>query len=656
MEKWMVRDVNTVMPRYYLAAARKQASIELFGKRDEIFEDLLKQARAGGLHHEDNMTIRAMKQAITGRPPGSNHGFGQMTTYAHAYGAITLLGRSALSMASEPFIAGMTTGDVRVAFKSLLNQLGALRNSLDSQERAELSDLMTITNSAIYDDMMLNRTGADYADSLQVSKLMGMYYRLNLMTQWNNGTRRASMGAHNWFLTKLSNDWGHYETQYKGAKIPPKGFEAARAHTKWDRANKWLNELGVPTDPDTRRAFTEWMVSHDGMPSYDELDGGSNFAPIYQMAMNRLVDRAVQNPKKAERPLIADSPYGIIMQFQAFNYAMGRNVVGPMLHKISEDTHRAYDRARGQGYGKTAAGGQAAGAAAMSLGNLALVSGAFIAATMMAAAVKLFIYANDVFEKHRQDDTLTNYLFDYAMNQSGLPGAFSLPISLWDDIRYANSLSDVFAGPGMSQAGKNFQTIMLAFTGGDSPETSTNTRLYNGTKAAYNLAIVPLEAMILSKLAGGFGPAIAGLSKLAYGTGSSRPFGDWVAKQFFGEKGTELPKPDSGGTYGNLESGEPSTGGGGAYGNLESDAGDKPPTAKEQQAAAGSGGGGGALLGIADDFVPPLVKAIAPYVMALPGPAKLIGLAGMAAWGGISFWNTGAPYRNAPPPSKKGQE
>jgi len=634
MEKWMVTDVNTVMPRYYLAAARKQASIEMFGARDAEFEDLLRQAREGGMRGDDAITVRAIKQAITGRPAGSNHGLGAAISWLHAFGTVTALGRSALTMASEPMVAGLATGDVRVAFKSVLNQLGAVMHTAGSYERAELADLMNVTTSALYDDIMLNRTGADYADSLRVDKLMGMYYRLNLMTQWNNGTRRASMAAHNWFLTKVSNDWGMYETKYGGAPTPPKGYAAARAHTRWDRANKLMNELGIPTDKETRKAFTEWMVSHDGMPSYEELET-SNFTPIYQLAINRLVNRAVMNPTKADRPLIADSPYGMMMQFQSFNYAMGRQVVAPMFGKIHDDVARAYDRARGQGYSKTAAGAQAVGAAAMSLSNLAVTGVAFVVATALAAAVKLAIYANDVFQRHLDEGTLGEYLTEYALNQSGLAGALTMPINLYNDIRYSSSVSDAFAGIGLSSISQHVHDIMLAITGMNTPETETNTHAFNATKAAYNLLGVPLFAVILSKLAGGFGPVVAGMSTLSFASLSSRPFSDAVAKFFFGEKGT--PKPDQ---------------------DKEEALEGLPPVdlsedEKEPKPAADTGGGGGAILGVLDDFVPSIVRSIGPYAMAIPGPVKYAIAAGLAAWGGINFWQAGEPYRNAPPPVPK---
>ena len=643
MAKWMVTDVNTVMPRYYMAAARKQASIELFGARDAEFERLLKEAAENGLHGEDARVVRAMKQAITGRPMGASHGFGVALNWLHAFSTVTMLGRTALTMASEPLVAGLSTGDVRVALKTMLHQLGAVMKTADSRDRAELADLVNVTTSALYDDAMLNRTGADYADSLQLGKLVGMYYRLNLMTQWNNSTRRASMAAHNWYLTKILNDWGHYEDTYNApGGLAKKGYAYARAHTKWDRANRMLNEIGVPTDMDTRRAFAAWMVSHDGLPSYEELNGGSNFAPIYQTAIIRLVDRAVMNPKKADRPLIADSPYGLMMQFQSFNYAMGRNVVIPMYQKINDDMARAYDRARGQGYSKTAAGAQAAGAAAMSTMNLALVVAAFVGATMLTAAVKLALYANDVYQRHLDDDTLLEYLRDYAMNQAGLAGALTMPMNLYNDIRYSSSLGDAFNGPGLAAISEGVRDIMLAFTGENTPDTATNTHYFNGVKAAYNMVVVPLEAYALSKLAGGFGPIVHLLGTLGFASLSSRPFADRVAETFFGPKGAK-PEADQDGELQDRLTDRMSEG-----------TGDEAAAAKGKPQEPGAGGGG-PLFGVLDDYIPPIVRAIGPYVMSMPGPAKLIAAAGLAAWGGISFWNTGAPYRNAPPPGAKGE-
>ena len=340
------------------------------------------EGKDGGFKGEDIETVRSTIEYIAGRTSSRRMPkISKLSNGVQAYGVARLLGRSAFSMFTEPGVSALATNETRVAFHAFAAQFGNLMHTSAAHERTQLMDFLGVTTNVMYDDMMQARNAADYADSPGLARMMPAIYRMFWLTQLNNANRRASGAGMHWYLGKISNDW----LQFRNFQGNTKSFLYNRLHTRHDIAERMMNEIGIPQDDETRQAFTEWMIAHDGLPTMEEMLH-SNWRTTYSLAMRRLVDRGVQNPNKAEQPMMMEDPIlRLVLQFQSFNISMGRNVVAPAMKGVGQAASRAYQRAQGQGYGKAASAGFGAFSAGLATANLATLAMAFIGITMLAA-------------------------------------------------------------------------------------------------------------------------------------------------------------------------------------------------------------------------------------------------------------------------------
>jgi hypothetical protein len=186
----------------------------------------------------------------------------------------------------------------------------------------------------------------------------------------------------------------------------------------------------------------------------------------------------------------------------------------------------------------------------------------------------------------------------------------------------------------------------------DSP--NTNTRYFNAARGAFNLVGVPAAAYALTTLGGVGGAAakVAAGAALQFGTspGAAAAFAGAVA----GEKGAQLPKE----TDGKL----PELPGLAGLPSLPSEGGDDGKGEAKGKGAAQDASGGVIPWGLADDVAKPawqvLGEPAATALARVPGPLKVLGGLGAAAYGAKSFLDTTAPWRGPdarPPKAAAGQ-
>lgn len=652
LEKWMHNDVTGVMMRYYRAAARKQAYNELFGEitydpdtakvdddnMGKILENDLAEAIKHGLHGQDVRLIRDIVQAVTGKASRSAPRLiRQAAQGVQAFAAVTMLGRATLSMAPEPLVAGLVTGKASAGLRAMHAQLRQVLHKADAVERTELMDLINVTRGALYNDAMLRVGGTDYADTPMVGRFTNYFYdKVAWMTPWDQSSRRAAGAAMHWFLQKSANDYLRWK-QWTGDK---KGFSWARADTKGDRAERLFNELDIDPDPIHREKMMEWLAGMDGMPDPRTFEQ-SPFEPDYSGAMNRLVRRTVQDAMKADTPLMADNEWlSLTLQFGRYLFSFNRNVLQPMFSKVHEDISRAYARAQSQGSGRFGASAQATGAAAMSIGNAIITAGIYLAGTALAALLSMSMFSPGVLEEqYAKDDFWTGYFLSTVLARSGLTGPLGIPQQAFNQIKYRDGLSGLSTGPGLGQLFSEATAIAQWLT--DDTPTNTNARGYNGLVAVHKMLGLPLEAYILTKLAGGFGPVGGTAAWVANMFGSSRAASEWFAETIAGPKGSAKPTGDETLTEaapgetseGALQEGEPGSGEGAA------------------QPSGGSGLGAQAV-GLLDDFASPISKFGAAAWNLVPPPVKPALLAATAVWGGWQVFKSFEDY-TVPPPEKK---
>jgi hypothetical protein len=625
MADFLDRNPASALLHYYHASSRKIAYANLFGPDGGVMEEQLRKAAQNGLQGEDAKQIRLLVDSITGTTSNvKNTGISRLSSAIHAGAAISLMPRAVFSMLREPMVASLAHRDVRAGLEGMTNLFGAMLRTADSRTRAELADFLGVTTSAAHDDMMLARSGRDYANTPGVGRFMGNFYRTTGMTQMNNASRRASMGAMNHLLTKYSGDLLSNET-------------GVRADNRRAEARGAFNEFGVP--PESAQAFAEWNLARRGdMPSLEMLKDDP-MAGVYGLAIRRMVDRSIQAPYKAERPLSAEQSWiGLTTQFLSFNYAFQRNVLDPMMASVGRSYARGAERAELAGGGRIARTASGLTAATTSTAGLASLAASYVAAGVLPEMMRSFLFNREQWDQHMEDGDMADWLWGLSMGRSGLGGTIDPLVQVATHLKYETDLNSLLEGAGVNWYAKNGFDLVSPFLPA-TPESDTNTRYHNAARAAYNLFAVPAEAYVATRL-GAFGAPIRALAggglMESTSPGVATRFADWRA----GQKGTTLPKePEPGAPTPDLP-------------NLPSLDDEEKATAKAQASTAAATTGG-VPWGVMDDFVMPLAKVAAPAWAAVPKPLKVgLGL-GAAAYAASRIDAKMAPFRNAPPPEPK---
>ena len=607
MREFMRTSPTDALPNYFHAAARRIAFAERFGANGEDLDAMMAKVHDHlAMNTHDANWFHQQMLAVTGQQNTRGmSGLMKFSNVIHAAGSIALMPRAAWSALAEPMNAALATGSMRVGFETFANQFGQLMKTASARERTEMAEYLGTVTSAMHDSIMLNRMSANYADSPALNKFMTQYYRITGLTQLTNSQRIAATAAANGFLAKLSRDH--------------RGTDAVAKET----ATRWFRELGL-NDP-IHADFAKWMTDFNGgRPTVAQLRSDP-MAGAYSLATRRLTDRTIQDPYKVDRAAMSSTPFvGLAFQLMSFNYQFQRNVLQPAMDNIAH----AY-KTRGM----LAAGGAAAHAAAM--------AGTMVAAGLLTTALRQYLFAPDQWQKQADEGNLGGYLIDLAMQRSGLNGTLDPIIQLGSHLRYEGSVGSLLEGASLNWMAKNAQDVINPFVmANDSP--NTNTRYFNAARGAFNLVGVPAAAYVLTTL-GGVGGAAA---KVAAGTalqfGTSPRAAAAFAGAVAGEKGSQLPKETPEGKLPELPglAGLPS---------LPSLGGDDGEEGKGKGAAQDASGG---LVpwGLVDDVAKPAWQVAgepaATALARLPGPLKVLGGLGAAAYGAKSFLDTTAPWRS----------
>ena len=637
LAKWMLRDVPSVLSRYFEASARKIAWAEQFGVKGEQVDHLLSEAVDAGMYADgDGQRFRSVIQSVAGRDEHGNvlhRTMGATSNIVHAFGATVLMPHAPWHSLQEPAVSALMTGNVRVGLKAFANQFGAIMGTANARERALLADFIGVTTSRLSETVMTSRIGADYADTPWLSRLTVQYYRTIGLTQLTNSIRRAVMGSLDWYLRQ------HVAAGFLDSRQTPQGAKA-----RW-RAGRLLNELGIP--PAYQNDFAQWMLANDGLPSIEALQNNPQMHPLYSLAMRRLVDWSSQDPYKADRPLLAENEWGrLVMQFTAYAYGFQRNVIDATQRRLEAEKEYGAEQAAQAGRGKWGQWGagwkQALGASGPYVSGLALL--AFT--TMLATLASESIFSYSKFQEKLKDGSLTDWLTSLAFSRSGLTGTLDMPSQWFTSLRYMASIAASMEGGSVNYAAQNIEAMlrgMALFFDPNTPET--NTRAHEATKAVYNLFGIPLLAFMAMKLSAGGGPVLSPLAMILLQLGSTTQAGESSADILTGYKGVKLPSLGTGDLSAGFDSGAMPE-------DKSLSAGFESGAMTEGQAEAPKTPAGinKAVLWL-DDIIAPVWKAVGPLVSGTPAKVKLaagVVAVGLSAW---HFIDSMAPYRAQPKPT-----
>jgi hypothetical protein len=582
MRDYMINDPTLALPAYFQHSARKVAFAERFGANGAKLDALIHQATEGRARGEDNEKMRRLVEAVTGKQKsGLPSEVERAANVIHAMGSIALMPRAAWSSLSEPLVVLVRTGSVKATYQALAYQMGDIVRTAGSKQRAELANALGLTTSHLYDSVIADRTEAHYRDGPGLSKAMANYYKRTGLTQLTNSQRRSVMGAGHTALDAWSKD-----------------FLGTNARLKRDAAAQF-RDLGV-ADKDHAN-FAKWVSEHKGLPSLADLDtaGGR----LWGQAISRLTDKIIQDPMRADKPLMSQNPIGrLAYGLMSFNYAFYHNVIEHTLDTHAARIKEGYTDVRDAGGSKLRAVAGTAAPIARAGVHIGASAAAIYAGALATTALREAIFNGTKWKEHEDSGDLGSWLSDLAIQRTGVNGPLDPIAQAVTGLKYERDLSGLLAG---AQVGYFLQAagdMLKPFAGFGSQ--NTNTSEYNAIKGAWNMFGVPAAGLALTALPGG--PLASGIYGATLQKITSRDTADALATSLVGPKGT------------------------GPEGEPPPEPQPKDPDA--EPTGSGSGLLGGVPLGLADDFAAPAAKVALPLFQRLPRVGKIGTAVGVGAF------------------------
>ena len=491
-------------------------------RKDNRMAMAIWEAQEQGGIGEDIVAIKGIVEQITGRSQRDNPTMAAanaVSTSMYVLTYIALLPRATLTAITEPITYALRTGDVPGTFRVMGKYLSeAVRAMPSVQERAELARQIGIVSTKLHDVVMLNRLSGDFGNAVGSNVIMANFFRANMLAQVTNAQRRAMMDGGFFWMRDLAKQYANPRTDTARKNIIKAEF----------------SELGI--GPDAIDDVVKYMKDRTELWALDDLDtfAGDQTA----RAVSRFVDQTIQNPRRADKPLLAATPAGrVIFALTSFLYTFYRNVHLATVNR----TKRDYNITREAGAGKAEA---AVAAGLPALQSLGIGFGMMWAGQMAVSAAREAIFNQDQWEEREEADELFAWLGTRAASRTGVGGPMDVLINAVFGLRYERDLANLLVGPGISSRLSQIQRMMAAGGVGGRNSPNTNTAEWGGAKAGYQFAVVPAMSLFLSALpVGGPVTAAARYAALLGGTSNSaaEAFADTVA-------GPKPPRRGSSGT------------------------------------------------------------------------------------------------------------
>jgi len=621
MKDFLHTDVPSLLADYFSASARRTTSAEMFGAGNERFQALIREAEQAGVKSSHIDKLKDQQERLTGRGrTGIPQNINRALDYVHALGSTMLMSRAMWNGLVEPINTGLANNSLRAGLKAFASQFGQVMHTADSYERARTAAWIGALSSSLIDNATSIRSGGEYADSPQLARFMGKFYKATGLTQVTESGRLASFTANHWVADEMAR------------KL------ISNSKYKIEDAHNYFNEMGIP--PQLHEQYGEWIRSHNGqVPRLEDLTGDP-MAGLYTRHFNRATDRSYQMSYRMDRPALANTPLGRLgFQLQGFAYSFTRNILLPLFDRVTAKTEQGYRIAREEGYGVAASGLNAAMRGTAAAVQSIKLAGALVLGTLLTTTVRQYLFATEQFNQNAEAGTLDEYLLGLAVQRSGLNGTFDPLIQVMTSLRYNQDLSTLLEGAGPNYIFANLKNLLAPVISADGKPAETNTRFHNQVRAAYNLVGVPLAALGTTMLSSVGGPVLRAPIGLAaqYLTSANTAAG--VADMITGPKGTKL---SAGGPLDVDELLNDLTPDTDILPNIDKlTAGEGDGTGAE----GGTGAGASVPWGFVDDAIVPLARAMNPVMQRLPGWLKTGAMATGGVVGGASYYNAMEPYR-----------
>jgi hypothetical protein len=223
------------------------------------------------------------------------------------YQNVRLLPLAIFSSVVDPIgimVRGGSVGDAFKAFKRGITEIPkGLKGDRTQDADTELASLLGVIENAT----LMHSLGTSYTQGMVGDtgrKLNDMFFRFNLMSQFNTSMRVAATQAAISFIGKH-------------------GDGTATQHSK-----RWMAELGLQPG-DVR-------MGADGRALVTEADGlTGEQAAAMRMAINRWVDGAVLRPDAADKPIwMSDPRWALVSHLKQFVFSFQETILKRVVHEF----------------------------------------------------------------------------------------------------------------------------------------------------------------------------------------------------------------------------------------------------------------------------------------------------------------------------------
>lgn len=365
----------------------------------------------------------------------------------------------------------------------------------DIRERRVLSDILGINGSLDWSDIVSNRMGGVFEGDPKLDRVTNKFFRRVGLTGLTRAQRRTSMAIGIRYFAELGKD------------IMDKTDNARFARDE-------LVDFGV--QPNLVDEFAEYIAQFtERMPSPEEIQGTPLGAEL-SVAIGRLVNQSIQNPKIIDRPWAANTTVGrMTYGLLSFNMAFYRNAMAKSFLKIAREAE---------------AGGKKR-AAYVAFSQVAAPFAALYFGHLLVTIAREAMLNPDKLEDERKKGRLEAYLLTLALSRSGFTGLLDVPLNAFTSVKYERDIANIFVGATAAFIGSSIEKITKFFV---KNSDKTNSAEFNGIKGMYELLAQPMLAYATGTLPGGaivgagYGMANAYLSSPAF----KNDFAEfWVGKK-----------------------------------------------------------------------------------------------------------------------------
>ena len=526
-----------------------------------------------GMDKNDVILFREQVNNILGRGSMPSPNGYALVNKVHTFTLMALLSKAALTSLAEPLFLGVRTRSTTLGLKNLaltMQEAFAYANKDAAQKvqlRHQLSNIFGIVDAAGTADIALNRLGGMMVEDAILNRRVSFFFKWTGLQGLTNAQRRSSMAVGFQYFKEMA-------SQYMN---PIGKTDKAKNRNKSEAKREFL-DYGIP---DGRiDEFLEWFMptmQGKSMPDVSDIVNlhgqKSEMGEILSVAVNRMVNRTIQDPDISSSPRYAEHPLGrLTYSIMRFSYSVHKNIVKAEYRRIvrageydsvlnlvkdpgSKNVARRIDKllnkklSRGEDYQRDRRDKARGMVEESGIGNpdkaalLAFISrGGFqdkttfseaklrqmqvmsqlagplvslYVAQLLVTTAREFLGNYERWEKWEKDGTLVENLMELAFSRTGITGAFDPFIQIWRSMRYNWHFGKLVLGATAGTVADEVWKIVKLTTDRNSPNTTTAEK--RAVEAGIFLAVYPfIIAMITNPYF--FGGKLGVYEPLARGT------------------------------------------------------------------------------------------------------------------------------------------